>query len=74
MAVPRHEYIMDYIPDKDLYKAVMYARDMIHDRTQPSIAIRKAAFAYKVDMSDVAKYIGQGGGRKEKKTNKKGKK
>lgn len=60
MGVPKHEYIMDYIPDKKLYQAVMYARDGIRKYgLSPLAAIRKAAYKYKVDMSDVAKYLGQ---------------
>lgn len=64
MAVPKHEYIMDYIPDKNLFKAVMWARNMINDGKQPGIAIRRASYRYKVDMKDVAHYVGQRGGRK----------
>lgn len=68
MSVPKHKYIMDYIPDKRLYAAVMYARNMIREGASPAIAIRKAAFTYKQDISDVAHYVGQVGGRKEKTT------
>lgn len=63
MSVPKYEYQMDYIPDKNLYKAVMFARKMRRSGTKPQIAIRKAAYYYEVDMSDVAYYMGQAGGR-----------
>lgn len=64
MAKPRHEYLMDYIPDKDMFKAVMWAVKMIRSGTSPSIAIRRAAYHYDVDMADVAHYVGQRGGRR----------
>lgn len=66
MAIAKHEYIMDYIPDKQLYKAVMYARTLIaeHSYRAPA-AIRKASYVYKVDMRDIAKYLGQRGGRRK---------
>lgn len=64
MAIPKSPYIMDYIPDKDLYKAVMFACKMIRNGTNPSIAIRRASYYYEVDMADVSHYVGQRGGRK----------
>lgn len=64
MAVPKHKYIMDYIPDKDLYKAVEFASKMIRKGEYPPKAIRIAAHYYQVDMTDVAHYVGQKGGRK----------
>lgn len=70
MSIPKHEYVMDYIENPTVYKAVMYARDMIHNGTNASIAIRKAAYRYKVDMSEVARYCGQTGGRKKSETQK----
>ena len=66
MAIPKHEYVMDYINDRDTYKAVMYARKMIRSGTRPPIAIRKAAFYYQVNIGDVAHYIAQVGGRSHK--------
>lgn len=66
MAKPKSPYIMDYISDKDTYKAVMFACQMIRNGTRPQIAIRKAAYYYDVDMTDVAKYVGQRGGNKKK--------
>lgn len=64
MAVPKHRYKMDFIPDKDTYKAVQFASQMIRQWKTPSIAIRIASHYYQVDMSDVAHYVGQKGGRK----------
>ena len=66
MAVPKHAYVMDYISDKDTYRAVMFARQMIRNGTHAPIAIRKAAHYYQVDMSDVAHYVAQTGGRSKK--------
>ena len=68
MAIPKHEYIMDYIDDPDVFKAVMFAKQMIRDGSYASNAIRKAAYTYKVDMTEVAKYVGQSGGRKASET------
>ena len=65
MSKPKYEYIMDYIPDKDVFKAVMFARKMIRKGRRPGIAIRIASFHYDVDMSDVAHYVGQVGARKK---------
>lgn len=66
MAVPKHAYIMDYIDDKDLYKAVMFACTMLRQGTPYMTAIRKASYYYQVDMDDVKHYVSQRGGRKEK--------
>lgn len=57
MSKPKYEYAMDYIADKDTYKAVMWARKMIREGTRAPIAIGKAAYHYDVDMSDVAHYV-----------------
>jgi len=55
--------VMDYIPDKTLFKAVMFARKMIRGGTRPSIANSRAAKYYGVSISNVAHYTGQTGGR-----------
>ena len=60
---PKYDYLMDYIPDKDLYKAVMFACKIMRGGTTPELAIRRAAKYYDVDMSDVAHYVGQRGNR-----------
>ena len=58
----KRKFAMDYIPDKELYKAVMFARKMIRSGTPPSIANARAAQCYNFTTSDVAKYVGQVGG------------
>ena len=64
MSIAKYDYVMDYIDDKDLYKAVMFARKMIRDGTYPSHAIRKTSKYYKRDMGDIARYVGQCGARR----------
>lgn len=61
------KYLMDYIPDKDLFKAIMFARKMIRGGERPQIAITQAAKYYRKDPADVAFYVGQAGGRKKAK-------
>ena len=65
MAKCKNKYIMDYIPDKDLYKAVMFACAMIKDGTPVWTACRKAAYYYDRDTDDVHKYVSQRGGRRK---------
>ena len=73
MSKAKFDYLMDYIPDKNLYKAVMFARQMRRDGRTAENAIRIASKYYDVDMSDVAHYMGQVGGRKKsEKSNRKG--
>jgi len=55
----RRRYRMDYIPDKELFKAVTFARSMISDGTSPGRAFRVAANYYRVDRDDVAHYVAQ---------------
>ena len=52
-------YRMDYIPDRDLFKAVTFARSMISDGTSPGRAFRVAANYYGVGRDDVAHYTAQ---------------
>lgn len=60
MAVPKHKYVMDYIDDPDTYKAVMYAVKLHRQYGKDYLdAIRIAAYTYHVDMTEVAKYVGQ---------------
>jgi hypothetical protein len=55
---------MDFIPDRTLYKAVMFARQMIRERSAPAgVAITRAAKYYGVSTSEVARYCGQVGGK-----------
>ena len=58
----KRRYAMDYIADKTLYAAVMFARKMIREQASPGLSIHKAAQHYSVKMSDVAKYVGQAAG------------
>jgi len=58
----RRRYAMDYIPDKTLYAAVMFARRMMSQGTPPGVANTRAANYYGVAVSDVAHYTGQVGG------------
>ena len=54
--------LMEYIKDKDVYKAVMFARSMHREGMGMGLAIYKASRYYKVDQQDVAYYMGQLGG------------
>src|SRR4051794_3518951 len=58
----KRRYAMDYIPDAALYAAVMFARNLIREGTPPGVAITRAANYYEVEVSDVARYVGQAGG------------
>ena len=58
-----YDYVMDKASDKDTFRAVMYACDMIRKGKLPSNAIRIASRYYNCDMSEVAKLVGQRGGR-----------
>lgn len=64
MSKAKYDYLMDYIIDKSVYKAVSFAASMIRKGTGKAQAIRTASRYYDVDMSEVAHYLGQRGGRK----------
>jgi hypothetical protein len=53
---------MDYIPDKALFAAVMFARRVIREGTPPGVANCRAAGYYGVSVGDVARHVGQAGG------------
>lgn len=53
------DYVMDFIPNKTLFKAVMFSRDMMRRGTRPAVANYRAAQYYRVDVTDVAKFTGQ---------------
>jgi hypothetical protein len=57
----RRRYTMDYIPDRTLFKAVMFALRMMREGTPPAVANTRAAGYYGVGVSDVAHYTGQAG-------------
>lgn len=59
----RRKDVMDFVPDPNLYAAVMFARKMIREGKQPRIANSRAAKYYGVSVSDVAHYTGQTAGR-----------
>ena len=65
MSAAKHKYLMEYIRDPDTYKAVMFARNMIRNGRSAPVAIRIASRYWGVDISDVAHYVGQVGGRKK---------
>jgi len=50
---------MPYIRDKDTFKAVMFARNLMGQRVPIQLAIYKAAKYYKVNTYQVAKYMGK---------------
>jgi len=58
----KRAHVMDYIDDKTVYAAVMFARRMIREGTPAAVAIRRAANYYGVYVSSVAHYVGQVGG------------
>lgn len=64
MAKPKYDYVMDYIEDKDVFRAVMFAAKLIRDGRSANNAVRIASRYYDVDMSDVAHYLGQRGARR----------
>lgn len=64
MAKPKYDYIMDYIADKDTYKAVMFACKMLKEGRDFNQAIRTASRWYDVDMDDVRHYVSQRGARR----------
>ena len=61
-----HKNLNEHIDDKDMYKAVMFASSMIRKGKPPGLAFRIAANYYHVDSDDVARLVGQRGGRKRK--------
>jgi hypothetical protein len=52
---------MEYIPNKRLFAAVMFARRMMREGVPPGVANTRAANYYQVAVSDVAHYTGQVG-------------
>ena len=53
----------DYIADKKVFAATMFARKMIREGTSPGLANHIAALYHNVDETEVAKYVGQHAGR-----------
>jgi hypothetical protein len=54
---------LDYIPNKRLFAAVMFALKMIREGVPPGVANTRAASYYDFPVSAVAHYTGQAGGR-----------
>jgi hypothetical protein len=54
---------MDYIPNKQLFAAVMFARNMMRDGQYPWVANKVAARYYGFKTTAVAQYTGQVAGR-----------
>lgn len=65
------KYVMDFIPDETLFKAVMYARRLMKRGTPPAIANTRAAKYYGVSVTEVTRHTGQTGGRVASKRKKK---
>lgn len=55
-------YLMEYIQDKALYKAVMWSRKMIREGLDPRLAHSRAAKYHRVSIHDVAHHVGTVGG------------
>jgi len=53
------KYLLDYISDRTLFKAVMFARQMMREGTSARRSNAIAAKYYGKDVSDVARYTGQ---------------
>ena len=62
----KSKYAMDYIKDKNVYKAVMFACRMIREGRHPAGACEIAADYYGVSQKKVHHYVSQRGGRKTK--------
>ena len=65
MSKPKYDYVMDYISDKDTYRAVMFACKMIKAGKSFHQAIRTACRYYNADMDDVRHYVSQRGRRRQ---------
>jgi len=57
-------YNMDYIPDRRLFAAMMFARRMMREGTPPDVASTRVANHYGVAVQDVGHFTGQVGGRR----------
>lgn len=57
------KHVMEFISDKTIFRAVMFARTMMRSGTAPGLANYRAAEFYGVKTQDVAHYTGQTGAR-----------
>lgn len=55
----KYKYVMDYIDDKNTYKAVMFACKLLQNGTGFHQAIRTASYYWDADMDEVRKYVAQ---------------
>lgn len=60
-----HAYPMDYIKDKDLFKAVMFACDLLKQGKSYTKSIGLASSYYDVNPDDVRHFVSQRSGRKQ---------
>ena len=61
----QHEFVMDYIEDKAVLKAVMFACSLLKKGKNYSSAVRIASRYYDVDAGDVRHYLSQRSGRSQ---------
>lgn len=55
----KRKHVMEFISDKTLFRAVMFARTIMRSGTAPALANYRAADFYRVKTEDVAHYTGQ---------------
>ncbi len=60
-----YEYPMDYIKDKNTYKAVMFACSLLKQGKSYTSAVKIACNYYDTDPDDVRHYLSQRSGRKQ---------
>mgnify|MGYP006923245020 CR=1 FL=1 len=60
-----HAYPMDYIEDKDTYKAVMFACKLLKQGKSYTSAVGIACNYYDANPEDVRHYLSQRSGRKQ---------
>lgn len=60
-----HAYFMDYIPDRNTYKAVMFACNMLKKGESYNKAIGIACSYYDANPDDVRHFVSQRSGRKQ---------
>lgn len=65
MAKKQDQYIMGYIKDKDVYKAVMFACSLLKKGKSYHDAVRIAASYYDADIEQVRHYMSQRSGRSQ---------
>lgn len=61
----KHKYVMDYIEDPVVYKAVMFACNLLKKGNSYNSAILISSNYYRVDPDDVRHYVSQRSGRSQ---------